>query len=123
LGKTAVFWLRNNNISYHEFKPEDFHAKKARIEDLEVSTPEESAEVIFRILTDNYEIESSKREVVIANGAVGILLGGKADSIDNGIEIAKESLESGRAYQKLKDLVKFSKGNLSKLEQLEKKYG
>jgi thymidine phosphorylase len=39
------------------------------------------------------------------------------------MEIANESIEDGIAYKKLKELIKFSGGNLTKLEQLETKYG
>jgi anthranilate phosphoribosyltransferase len=123
LGKTAVTWLKNNEVTHLVLEPRDFHAKKARIEDLEVTTPDESAEITFKILNAYYEIEDPKRQIVLANGAIGILLGGKADSIDQGIEIASESIESGSAYKKLRELIKTSKGNLSKLEELEMKYG
>ena len=54
-------------------------------------------------------------------GDLGIV-GGKADNFGYGIESAKESIESGKAYQKLKELVKFSGGNLTKLEELETKH-
>ena len=51
-----------------------------------------------------------------------LLLGVKADDFGYGIEVAKESIESGKAYQKLKELVKFSGGDLTKLEELETKH-
>ncbi len=44
---------------------------------------------------------------------------GEAEDFGYGIETAKESIESGAAYKKLKELIKFSGGDLSKLEQLE----
>jgi thymidine phosphorylase len=40
-----------------------------------------------------------------------------------GMEVARKSIESGAAYKKLKALIKASGGDLSKLEELEAKYG
>ena len=53
------------------------------------------------------------------NGAAAIIVAGKAEDFGYGMEVAKESIESGAAYRKLKELIKFSHGDLSKLEQLE----
>jgi len=39
------------------------------------------------------------------------------------MELARESIDSGAAYKKLKTLIKTCSGNLSKLEELESKYG
>jgi thymidine phosphorylase len=38
------------------------------------------------------------------------------------MEIARESIDSGLAYRKLKDLIKVSGGSLGRLEELEAKY-
>ena len=46
-----------------------------------------------------------------------------AENFISGIEIAKKSIASGAAYEKLKSLIKKSKGDLSKLEEMETKYG
>ena len=51
------------------------------------------------------------------------MVGGKADDFSYGIAEARESIESGAAYKKLKALVRASGGDLSKLEELEQKYG
>jgi thymidine phosphorylase len=50
-------------------------------------------------------------------------VGGKAENLNYGMELARESIESGAAYKKLKELIKASGGDLSKLEELESKYG
>ena len=60
---------------------------------------------------------------MLVNGAAGIIIGGKAEDFSDGMELARKSIDSGAAYKKLKTLVKASNGNLSKLEELELKYG
>ena len=49
-------------------------------------------------------------------------MGGKAEDFKEGMQIAKESIESGAAYGKLKALITASGGSLQKLEELEAKY-
>ena len=61
-------------------------------------------------------------EFVLVNSAAGIIVGGKAEDFEGGMEIARKSIESGAAYGKLKALIKASGGSLSKLEELEAKY-
>jgi anthranilate phosphoribosyltransferase len=86
-----------------------------------VSTPEESAETIFKILKGN-NLNDPKAEMVLVNSAAGIIVGGKAEDFKEGMQAAKESIESGAAYGKLKALITASGGSLQKLEELEAKY-
>jgi anthranilate phosphoribosyltransferase len=89
---------------------------------LKVATPVESAETLFKILSGNLALDDSKAEFVLVNSAAGIIVGGKAEDFEVGMELARESIESGAAYAKLKALIKVSGGNLSSLEELEAKY-
>jgi anthranilate phosphoribosyltransferase len=119
VGKTAIAWLRNGKVTEREASPSDFGVKKACIADLKVSTPEESAETLFKILIGNCALDDPKTEFVLVNSVAGIIVGGKAEDFKGGMEIACKSIESGAAYAKLKALVKASGGSLSKLEELE----
>ncbi len=122
LGKTRVSWLRNNKVTTTEMSPKDFGVKQAKLKDIEGVTPQESADLLFKLLNGVIDANDPKREIVQVNGAAAIIVGGKADDFGYGIETAKESIESGKAYQKLKALVKFSGGDLTKLEELELKH-
>ena len=119
IGKTQISWLRSGEVTTREMAPKDFGVKQAKIEDIKGTTPEESAEVTFKILNGHYKRDDPRREIVQVNAAAAIIVGGKADDFGYGIEAAHESIESGAAYRKLRELVKFSGGDLSKLEQLE----
>jgi anthranilate phosphoribosyltransferase len=121
VGKSAIAWLKNSQVTELETSPKFFGVKKAEIADLKVSTPEESAETIFKILKCN-NFNDPKAEIVLVNSAAGIIVGGKAEDFKEGMQAAKESIESGAAYAKLKALITASGGSLQKLEELEAKY-
>ncbi|WNZ30221.1 MAG: anthranilate phosphoribosyltransferase [Candidatus Bathyarchaeota archaeon] len=122
IGKTRISWLRNNKVTNIEMAPKDFGVKQAKLKDIEGARPEQSADLMFKLLYGMTESNDPKRDIVQINGAAAIIVGGKADDFGYGIELAKEAIENGKAYQKLKELVKFSGGDLTKLEELETKY-
>ena len=122
IGKTRISWLRNGEVTTLEMAPKDFGIKQANLEDIKGTAPEESAEVTFKILYGSMDAADPRKEIVQVNGAAAIIVAGKAEDFGYGIETAKESIDSGNAYKKLKELVRFSGGDLSKLEQLESKY-
>jgi anthranilate phosphoribosyltransferase len=122
IGKTVISWLRAGEVTTREMLPKDFGVKLAKAEDIKGTTPEESADVTFKILNGYVDVADPKREIVQVNGAAAIIAAGKAEDFGYGIEAAQESIESGAAYRKLKELIKFSRGDLSKLEQLETDY-
>ena len=69
-----------------------------------MATLEESAEVLFKILSGKITHGNPKMEFVLVNSVAGIMVGGKAENFEKGMEIARESIESGAAYKKLKDV-------------------
>jgi len=123
IGGTAIAWLKEGKISLLEVKPQDFGVKKSRPEDIAGTTPEQSAEITYQILNESGDDENPKRDIVLVNAAAGIMVGGKAEDFHHGVELAKESIDSGAAYKKLKMLVKASGGDTSRLEEMERKYG
>lgn len=122
IGKTAIAWLKEGEVAILEVAPKDFGVKIARLKDIRGTTPEESAEILFQILNGKCSTEDSKTEIVLVNSAAGIILGGKSKDFSYGMTVARESIESGAAYKKLKALINASGGDLSKLEELESKY-
>jgi anthranilate phosphoribosyltransferase len=123
LGKTAIAWLKEGEVATMETAPKDFGVKLARIEDIRGTTPDESAEILFKILSGHCAVDDPKTEIVLVNGAAGIMMGGEAEDFIYGMEVARKSIESGAAYKKLKALISASGGDLSKLEELELRYG
>ncbi len=123
IGRTAIAWLREGEVEILETTPRDFGLKPATPEDIKGAAPEESAEITFKILNGYCKNGDPKRDIVLVNAAAGIIVGGKAEDFICGMEAARESIESGAAYEKLKALIKLCNGSLSRLEELESRYG
>jgi len=117
-GKTQISWLRNGEVHNHLIEPEDFGIERTTPESLRGSTPQENATTTYRILTDRCHRNDAKRNIVLLNAAAGIVVSGKADSLQEGLELSAQSIESGAAYDKLVSLIQFSNGDPSKLEEL-----
>jgi len=107
LGKTKVSELKDGEVNTYFIKPEEFGLSIAREEDIAGGTAKENAEILKKILAG--EDTGPRRDITLLNAAAGILVGGVADSLTEGMEVARESLESGKAQKKLEELVKFSK--------------
>jgi anthranilate phosphoribosyltransferase len=123
LGMTILSWLKGGVIQSLTLTPKRLGVKKASYYDIQGSDPKENAEITFKILTGLSDKEDAKTEIVLVNASAGIIVGGKAENFVEGLALARESIESGEAYKRLKMLVKESKGDKSKLERLESKYG
>jgi anthranilate phosphoribosyltransferase len=122
VGKTAIAHLKEGKVATFKTTPKDFGVKKASVADLKVTTLQESAETLFKILFCNLALDDPKVEFVLVNAAAGIIVGGKAETFQEGMKLARKSIESRTAYTKLKALIQASSGSLQKIEELEAKY-
>ena len=59
------------------------------------------------------------RDILLLNSAAAIVVGGRAGDIREGISIAADSIDSGRAHEKVVQLVEATGGEVSKLRALE----
>ncbi len=107
VGKTKISELTRNEIRTYHIKPEEFGLKRARIEDLAGGDRKENAIILKKIL--NREEKGAKRDIVLINAAAGILLGGKAKDLKEGLNTAKDILDSGKAYGKLEEFIEFTR--------------
>lgn len=123
IGRTALSWLREDEVQTMDLTPKDLGIRQATPEDIRGGTPEENAEISFKILTGKCKENDPKKDIVLVNAGAGIIVGGKAEDFSEGIELARESIVTGEAYKRLKMLVKRSNGDLSKLEMLESTHG
>ena len=68
---------------------------------------DENAEIMTDVLRG---ASGPRRDVVVANAAGGIVAGGKAADLREGVQVAQESIDSGRALEKLELLKEVSQG-------------
>ena len=105
-GKTKITELKNNEIKTYYITPEQFKIKSSKISELIVNSKEESAKLIISILNNE---ESSAKDIVVLNSGAAIYLSGKANSIEEGIVKAQESIKTGAAsniLNKLREILK-----------------
>jgi len=95
------------SIESYTITPEDFGFKRAHAKDVLGGGASQNTKILMEILAGTED--GPKRDMVVLNAAAGIVCGGKADSMKEGIELAKESIDSGKALKKLKDLVNYCK--------------
>ena len=106
LGKTRINELRSGQVSSYEIAPEDFGLPRCTIDDIRTGTPEENAAVIRGVFSG--EITGHRKNAIILNAAGALMVGDKAASFPEGIALAREIIDSGRAMAKLEALVAHS---------------
>ena len=103
---TTICEIKDGWYKTRVIRPEDFGFETCKKEDLVGGTPEENAEITRRILSG--EETGPKRNATLLNAGAALYIGGKADSIKSGIELAKELIASGKATETLKKFVEVS---------------
>lgn len=106
-GKTIAFKVEDGKVEKLELNPKELGFEICKENDLKVDNPTESAQIINKILKGKEK--GPKRDVVLLNAGLAIHANGKASSFEKGIEMAKESIDSGKALEKLEQLIKESK--------------
>lgn len=104
-GPTKVTRLENSAVETFTFYPEEVGIKPARPEDLSGGTAADNAGIIREVLKGR---PGPARDVVVLNAAFALLAAGVVASVQEGIEMAEESIDSGAAYGKLVALASFS---------------
>ena len=98
---TQVSELANGAVNTYTLGPTELDIPTAQPSDLKGGTPEENAEMTLSVLRGE---KGPKRDIVLLNAAAAIVAGGKAEDITAGLAAAAESIDSGRALEKLKGL-------------------
>lgn len=104
-GETCVSELRDGEVSEYRIKPEDFGLKSAPIETIQVREPLESRQMMRAVLDNR---PGPALDVVLLNAGAAIYVGGVAESLQEGVERARMTIESGAAEAKLREAVTFS---------------
>lgn len=93
-------WFRTSVIT-----PEEFGFTRCTKEDMKGGTPEENAEITLSVLNGE---KGAKRDAVLLNAGAALYIGGKAESIKEGIILAAEIIDSGKALTTLRRLIEIS---------------
>lgn len=104
-GPSRVFELKDGAVSEYELEPQDLGLRRARAEDLKGGAPPENAQLLREVLDGE---PGPRRDVILLNAAAAILAAGRARDWQEGMALATESIDSGRAKQALNRLVETS---------------
>lgn len=100
--KTKVFEIENDKIKEYEIDPKDFGFNIAKEKELIVNDAKDSAQKIIDILNGK---KGSARDIIILNSAAALYAYGIAKDIKDGVNIAKDAIDSKKALNKLNDLI------------------
>lgn len=104
-GPTRVSELRDDRVTTHTLSPEELGLKRCPSEELQGGTPEECAAILRKILQGE---KGPKRDVVLLNSGAALCVSGEADSVARGMQLAAESIDSGKAREKLELLIQIT---------------
>ena len=102
---TSVCEIKDGWIKNYTIKPEDFGMERCRREDLSGGTPQENARITLSLLDGE---RGAKRNAVLLNAGAALYIGGKAESMKEGIGLAGELIDSGKARKTLDDVIRIS---------------
>ncbi len=102
-GATFISELKNASVTSYTIHPEDFGFKRRRLEDLQGGGLQESVNIVWEIVENR--APEAKRDAAIYASGMAIYVGGKANTMQEGFEKAKEALETGAAKEALVRLI------------------
>ena len=102
---TQVAELKDGAVSRYTLTPEQFGLQRTAIDALVVKDADQSLAMLEAVLRDT---PGAARDIVLLNAGAAIYAAGLAESIEQGLEMARASIAGGAARQKLDDLVKLT---------------
>ncbi len=105
-GKTKVSELYQGTVNNYYLSPDQVGIARSAPSAYRAHTAEESALIINEVLNGH---PGPARDVVVLNAAAVIRVGGFASSLEKAVEIAKRSIDSGRAKEVLERLIKLTR--------------
>tara|TARA_B100000686_G_scaffold27320_1_gene26862 strand:- start:10572 stop:11585 length:1014 start_codon:yes stop_codon:yes gene_type:complete len=99
---TKVSEWNGEEVRTYEISPEDFGFQKVKSKELLGGKPKENAEITRRILNGE---KGAKRDVVLMNVSAALLASGHVDNLLDGVNLAAEVIDNGKAIEKLDQLI------------------
>lgn len=102
---TSVCEINDGQFKSYTITPEQFGFERCAKEELVGGTPQENAQITLDILNG---VKGPKRNAVVMNSGAALYIAGKADTLEAGMRLAEELIDSGKAKAKLDEFVKAS---------------
>tara|TARA_R100000005_G_scaffold96671_1_gene85828 strand:- start:5975 stop:7015 length:1041 start_codon:yes stop_codon:yes gene_type:complete len=101
-GPSQVVEMKDGAISSFEITPEQYGFTRVSLDDIKGGTPEENAAALLAVLKGE---AGPYRDITLLNAGAAIMIGGKCSSVEEGIDLARQSIDGGaalNAFEKLK---------------------
>lgn len=104
-GESKISEVLNGEVRTYYITPEDFGIQRAPVDEIMGGDAGQNADIIRDILSG---ASGTKMDVVLLNAAAGLVVGGRAENMQEGIELARESIDSGNARACLQKLIELT---------------
>ena len=101
-GESTIAEISAEGVKLSRVTPEQFGLERAPLTELHGGDAQNNAAIVRDILAGK---ESAKRRIVLLNAAYALVASGKAADVEDGIRIAADTIDSGRAAKQLERLV------------------
>src|SRR6185436_1206607 len=101
-GTTTVAALDDGKVEIFEIAPEDVGLERVRLPDIKGGEPQHNARLMRDVLDG---AGGPLRDVVLLNSGAALVIAGRAAELEDGIELAAQSLDSGAAHRVLEALI------------------
>lgn len=102
---TYAFQVKKDQVSQFKIDPKDYQLSHATLHDIQGGDASKNASIITNILQGE---TGPTRDIVVLNAAYALLVSGAVTTTKEGIEKAKQSIDSGAAYKSLHQLITYS---------------
>jgi len=105
-GPTQVSHLKDGEVRTFQMTPEEYGLKRADCEDIVGGNAAENAKITRSILEGE---KGPRRDMVLLNASAAFVASGICGNISEGLQVAADAIDSGKARQKLDDLIDFTR--------------
>jgi anthranilate phosphoribosyltransferase len=102
---TRVSRLVGGKVENSFISPEDFGMRRADVEEIAGGDKEANAKITLSVLKGE---AGPGRDIVLMNAAAALEVAGRAPHMSDGIQMAAEAIDSGRALEKLEEIKNFT---------------
>jgi anthranilate phosphoribosyltransferase len=102
---TYVCEVKDGWVRSYTIKPEQYGLPRCKKDDLRGGTPYENAEILKAVLRGE---KGPKRDAAVLNAAAAMFITGRYASVESAVKIANDAIDSGMAYKKLEEFIRFS---------------
>ena len=102
---TKICEIRDGWYKTYMITPEQFGMERCAKDELRGGTPAENAQITLSVLSGE---KGPRRNAVLLNAGASLYIGGKADTFEEGISLAAQIIDSGKAMETLKKVIEVS---------------